>query len=48
MSLSDINECTSGRHSCSHNCVNTKGSYYCTCPQRMMLDSDNKTCIGNS
>ena len=30
-SLSDINECRTGNHSCEQKCVNTDGSYHCEC-----------------
>ena len=45
-SLSDINECTKGTENCTDGCVNTEGSYYCTCPGGYGLKSDNNTCVG--
>eukprot|EP00794_Sanderia_malayensis_P015330 gene15330-16907_t len=42
----DINECTSrfGYGGCQHNCINTAGSYECTCHNGYILSSDAKTC----
>ena len=31
---------------CQHDCVNTWGSYYCTCRQGYRLEADGKTCQG--
>ena len=42
----DIDECAENIDSCSHDCVNTDGSYYCSCPNGSVLISDNKTCTG--
>ncbi|KAM7358333.1 uncharacterized protein ACRADG_003345 isoform 5-T6 [Cochliomyia hominivorax] len=28
----DIDECSSGVHKCSYDCVNTEGNYHCICP----------------
>lgn len=47
MGFSDDNECSNpdpypGR--CSHICTNTVGSFRCSCPDEMLLDSDQKTC----
>ena len=33
----DINECTEGTHDCSQTCVNTEGSFECTCLTGYML-----------
>ncbi|XP_064481555.1 sushi, von Willebrand factor type A, EGF and pentraxin domain-containing protein 1-like isoform X4 [Ornithodoros turicata] len=44
----DIDECVTGEHACSHICVNTLGSYECSCPQGMVLNLDNKTCADSS
>ncbi len=42
----DINECTiEGIASCSHTCINTQGSFRCTCPEGYNLTSDNRTCL---
>ncbi|KAL5271769.1 hypothetical protein ACHWQZ_G000085 [Mnemiopsis leidyi] len=38
----DVNECLQGL--CSHDCHNTQGSYYCSCPAGMDLDDDGHTC----
>ena len=42
----DTDECTDGTDNCTHGCVNTEGSYYCTCPGGYELKDDNKTCVG--
>ena len=41
----DQNECL-GNHECQHDCVNTVGSYHCTCRPGYQLISDKKTCAG--
>ncbi|XP_033117225.1 uncharacterized protein LOC117117126 [Anneissia japonica] len=42
----DTNECVSGTSSpCSHQCVNTFGSFRCTCPQGETLAEDQVTCF---
>ncbi|XP_060603727.1 protein kinase C-binding protein NELL2-like [Ruditapes philippinarum] len=42
----DINECSTSGHGCQHNCVNTHGSYRCTCRAGYTLTSDLKSCQG--
>ena len=54
----DVNECNetvlignySGNSSltdwCHQRCVNTPGSYHCTCDTGYQLDSDGRTCTG--
>ena len=42
----DKNECSEGTDTCSHICVNTVGSYKCSCPTGYQLDSDARTCVG--
>ena len=46
-SHSDIDECLEGLDGCDHNCTNTDGSYYCTCIDGYVLESDNHTCTGD-
>ncbi|XP_050400757.1 uncharacterized protein LOC126817689 [Patella vulgata] len=42
--FADVNECSNS--GCSHGCVNTLGSYYCTCNSGYVLKKpENKTCI---
>lgn len=36
-SILDINECLEGNGFCDGTCVDTPGSYYCTCPQGQEL-----------
>ncbi|XP_019631490.1 PREDICTED: neurogenic locus notch homolog protein 1-like [Branchiostoma belcheri] len=40
----DINECSSNNGGCAHNCVNTDGSYYCTCRTGYQL-SGSRNCV---
>ncbi|CAH1245436.1 SCUBE1 [Branchiostoma lanceolatum] len=40
----DVNECSSGNGGCDHTCVNTQGSYHCTCQTGYLL-SGTHTCI---
>lgn len=44
--LVDINECLEDKSVCQGgDCINTKGSYECTCPDGFQLN-DNKGCQG--
>lgn len=44
----DIDECLEGNSGCSHGCVNTLGTSFCTCPNGMELSADWKTCHGTT
>ena len=44
--FSEIDECSEGISSCNMQCVNTIGSYYCSCFLGFQLMSDNYTCEG--
>ena len=44
--LVDIDECTLEIDSCEHSCVNTNGSYTCTCNEGYELDTDGLSCNG--
>ena len=46
ISPSDIDECTDGTDNCTGECVNTEGSYLCTCSAGYELRDDNNTCVG--
>jgi hypothetical protein len=41
----DTNECGFNNGNCSHECVNTYGSYECKCKNGYRLADDNKSCI---
>ena len=43
----DIDECTQGLAGCSYNCINTPGSFFCTCMDGFELLSDNRSCAGD-
>ncbi|NXX21417.1 MATN2 protein, partial [Podargus strigoides] len=36
--------CSTVEHRCDHFCINTPGSYMCTCKQGYILNADQKTC----
>ncbi|KAI8518112.1 negative regulation of Notch signaling pathway, partial [Branchiostoma belcheri] len=40
----DENECDADAHGCEQECVNSKGSFICTCRAGYRLNSDGKTC----
>ena len=42
--LVDINECT-GNHNCEEFCLNTEGSFQCTCSGEYIVASDGRTCV---
>ena len=44
--LADIDECSEGISGCSHLCINTVGSYSCSCHNGYQYGSDNHSCLG--
>ena len=42
----DVNECNTNNGGCEDSCVNTDGSYYCTCDTGYSLDSNKHDCNG--
>lgn len=42
----DIDECTNGIATCSQNCLNTPGSFECSCKNGFQLDNNMATCEG--
>ena len=43
---SDVDECASGVSRCTQTCLNTIGSYTCSCTTGYRLDRDGYTCNG--
>lgn len=46
LQCSDINECNSANGGCSHSCINTYGSFYCSCYSGYYLTGDGMSCAG--
>ena len=44
--ITDVNECLDNNGNCSHDCVNTVGSYYCKCPAGYNLQPNKHECKG--
>ena len=42
----DNDECATGRHGCSHRCINYPGTYQCVCPFGYQLMQNQQTCRG--
>ena len=47
-SPSDIDECANGTHHCDQICINTLGSYTCSCNFGYLLHYNGTTCNGKS
>ena len=43
----DINECEEEIDKCVHICHNNNGSYYCSCNNGFIIDTDGYSCDGN-
>ena len=44
--IADINECLMNNGGCSQICINTNGSFMCSCLTGYSLSIDNTTCQG--
>ena len=44
--FSDVNECISSNGGCDHNCINSEGSFECSCRLNFVLNLDGRTCDG--
>ncbi len=44
----DINECLEGTHDCEQNCINTDGSYTCSCNPGFVINADRRGCNGEA
>ena len=46
-SSADVDECSDPElNECDHTCINTNGSYICSCPPGHYVDLDGHTCVG--
>ena len=46
VAIADINECLDNNGTCSHDCINTEGSYHCKCPPGYILLPNKRDCEG--
>ena len=46
--FTDINECLDNNVTCSHDCVNTEGSYHCECFTGYILQLNKYDCEGKT
>ncbi|VDI61539.1 Hypothetical predicted protein [Mytilus galloprovincialis] len=44
----DIDECQTTQSLCEHKCINTNGTYVCSCSSGFSLNSDGKTCTDSN
>ncbi len=44
--VSDVDECAENNGGCSQLCINTEGSFECSCTSGYELHTDNVTCLG--
>ena len=44
--IADIDECSLDNDGCEHNCINTVGSFFCSCNTGYALTLDGKNCTG--
>ena len=42
----DVNECATNNGGCSHTCINTIGSFVCSCMAGYTLGADSRSCNG--
>ena len=45
--MPEVNECSVNDGGCQHSCINTDGSYYCSCDTGYDLQQDKHFCQGN-
>lgn len=42
----DIDECSEGSHDCEQMCINTHGSYTCSCDEGYEALNNGRSCVG--
>ena len=43
-----VNECSNANGGCEHNCLNTIGSYQCTCNSGYRMENNGHSCTGTT